>query len=69
MILRARAASRSLPPAKAATVVPLRFGADSFFPHLKAAKRHDIEPTVLKLPRIALDIDTVAGVVLLSPTP
>jgi len=41
-----------------ATVVPLRFGADSFFPHLAAATGLGIEPTVLKLPRIALDIDT-----------
>ena len=41
-----------------ADAVPLRFGADSFFPHLAAAKRRGIEPTVLKLPRIALDIDT-----------
>jgi len=37
--------------------VPLRFGDDSFFPHLDAARRHGIEPVVLRLPGIALDID------------
>jgi 2-phospho-L-lactate/phosphoenolpyruvate guanylyltransferase len=41
-----------------AAAVPLRFGADSFLPHLAAAKRCAIEPTVVRLPRIALDIDT-----------
>jgi 2-phospho-L-lactate/phosphoenolpyruvate guanylyltransferase len=38
--------------------VPLRFGENSFFPHLDAARRSGIEPTVLHLPGIALDIDT-----------
>jgi 2-phospho-L-lactate guanylyltransferase len=38
--------------------VPLRFGDNSFFPHLDAARRAGIEPTVLQLPGIALDIDT-----------
>jgi 2-phospho-L-lactate guanylyltransferase len=38
-------------------VVPLRFGDDSYFPHLLAARRHDVEPTVLRLPGIGLDID------------
>lgn len=37
--------------------VPLRFGVDSFFPHLHAAKARGIRPTVLRLPGIALDID------------
>ncbi len=37
--------------------VPLRFGEDSFFPHLRAAKACGIRPTVLRLPGIALDID------------
>jgi 2-phospho-L-lactate guanylyltransferase len=41
-----------------ADAVPLRFGEDSFFPHLAAAKENGIEPVVLRLPRIALDIDT-----------
>jgi 2-phospho-L-lactate guanylyltransferase len=52
-----------------ATVVPLRFGADSFFPHLAAAKRHGIEPTVLNLPRIALDIDTADDLAAFLATP
>jgi len=52
-----------------ATVVPLRFGTDSFFPHLTAAKRHGIEPTVLKLPRIALDIDTPDDLAAFLATP
>ena len=38
--------------------VPLRFGEDSFFPHLSAAKACGIDPTVLRLPGIALDVDT-----------
>lgn len=38
--------------------VPLRFGDNSFFPHLDAARRAGIAPTVLHLPGIALDIDT-----------
>jgi 2-phospho-L-lactate guanylyltransferase len=38
-------------------VVPLRFGDDSYFPHLTAARRHGVEPTVVRLPGIGLDID------------
>jgi 2-phospho-L-lactate guanylyltransferase len=38
--------------------VPLRFGEDSFFPHLRTAEAHGIRPTVLHLPGIALDVDT-----------
>ena len=38
--------------------VPLRFGTDSYFPHLAAARRTGIEPAVLRLPGIAMDIDT-----------
>jgi 2-phospho-L-lactate guanylyltransferase len=41
-----------------ASAVPLRFGDNSFFPHLDAARAHGIEPKVVQLPRIALDIDT-----------
>jgi 2-phospho-L-lactate/phosphoenolpyruvate guanylyltransferase len=41
-----------------ASAVPLTFGTDSFLPHLAAARRCGIEPKVLKLPRVALDIDT-----------
>jgi 2-phospho-L-lactate guanylyltransferase len=38
--------------------VPLRFGSDSYFPHLAAARRAGVEPTILRLPGIAMDIDT-----------
>lgn len=38
--------------------VPLRFGSDSYFPHLAAARRAGLEPTILRLPGIAMDIDT-----------
>ncbi len=37
--------------------VPLTFGDDSFFPHLKVARQHGIEPTIVRLPGIARDID------------
>jgi 2-phospho-L-lactate guanylyltransferase len=40
--------------------VPLRFGEDSFFPHLAAAEARGIAPSVLHLPGIALDIDNPA---------
>jgi len=38
-------------------VVPLRFGDDSYFPHLAATRRCGIEPTIVRLPGIGLDID------------
>lgn len=41
-----------------ADTVPLRFGENSFFPHLAAARSRGVEPLVMTLPRIALDIDT-----------
>ena len=41
-----------------ACAVPLQFGENSFLPHLAAAKRRGIEPVVVKLPRVALDVDT-----------
>ncbi len=37
--------------------VKLRFGEDSYFPHLAAARAAGIEPTVVKLPGIGMDID------------
>jgi 2-phospho-L-lactate guanylyltransferase len=37
--------------------VRLRFGEDSYFPHLAAARVAGIEPTVVKLPGIGMDID------------
>jgi 2-phospho-L-lactate guanylyltransferase len=41
-----------------ADAVKLRFGEDSFFPHLAAARACGIEPVALKLPGIGHDIDT-----------
>jgi len=37
--------------------VPLRFGENSFYPHLQTAEVSGIRPNVLHLPGIALDID------------
>jgi 2-phospho-L-lactate guanylyltransferase len=39
-------------------IIPLQFGSNSFYPHLDAAKRFGIDPTVVSLPGISLDIDT-----------
>jgi 2-phospho-L-lactate guanylyltransferase len=40
-----------------ADAVPLRFGDDSFLPHLAAAQACGIAPLVLQRPRLALDLD------------
>jgi 2-phospho-L-lactate guanylyltransferase len=40
--------------------VPLRFGDDSYFPHLMAARRVGIEPAIVRLPGIGLDMDHAA---------
>ncbi len=37
--------------------VPLRFGDDSYFPHLIAARRAGIQPVIVRLPGIGLDMD------------
>lgn len=37
--------------------VALRFGDDSYFPHLIAARAAGVEPTIVRLPGIGLDID------------
>jgi 2-phospho-L-lactate/phosphoenolpyruvate guanylyltransferase len=42
--------------------VPLAFGNDSFLPHLTAARRCGIEPSIVIAPGIALDIDSPADV-------
>jgi len=52
-----------------AAAVPLRFGADSFLPHLAAARRCAIEPKVARMPRIALDIDTPDDLALFLAAP
>lgn len=38
--------------------VPLRFGDNSFYPHLAAARKAGIEPLVKEFPGIATDVDT-----------
>lgn len=52
-----------------ADAVPLRFGDNSFFPHLAAAQARGIEPQVIHLPRIALDIDTPDDLALFLAVP
>jgi len=49
--------------------VPLRFGENSFHPHLRAAEACGIRPMVLHLPGIALDIDNPEDVVSFMRTP
>lgn len=41
-------------------IVSLHFGPDSFYPHLQQARRAGIEPTVVALPGVSVDIDTPA---------
>jgi 2-phospho-L-lactate guanylyltransferase len=48
-----------------ADVVPLAFGNDSFYPHLEAARGCGIEPTILPMPGIGLDIDNPEDLALL----
>ena len=45
-----------------ADLLPLRFGEDSFTPHLAAARARGLEPKILRLPRVALDLDRPADV-------
>jgi len=40
--------------------VPLKFGDDSFLPHLDAARQAGLEPRILGLPGLGLDIDNPA---------
>ena len=49
--------------------VALRFGDNSFFPHLEAARRRGIEPTVVRLPGIAMDVDHPADLAALLRLP
>ena len=42
--------------------VKLRFGEDSYFPHLAAARTAGITPQILRLPGIAMDIDHPADI-------
>jgi 2-phospho-L-lactate guanylyltransferase len=41
-----------------ADLLPLRFGDDSYFPHLERARSLGIEPRVVHRPGLALDVDT-----------
>lgn len=43
-----------------ANLVPLRFGSDSFFPHLAAAQALGVQPTIVRNDSIALDLDEPA---------
>ena len=53
--------------------VPLRFGEDSFYPHLDVARRCGIDPLVVRQPGIEMDIDNpvdlVAFLRMSPPTP
>jgi 2-phospho-L-lactate/phosphoenolpyruvate guanylyltransferase len=46
-----------------ADAVPLRFGPDSYFPHLAAARAIGLTPTVVRNEAIALDIDESADLI------
>jgi 2-phospho-L-lactate guanylyltransferase len=50
-------------------VVALRFGDDSFFPHLAAARAAGVEPAVVYAPRIALDVDCPTDLAALLAVP
>jgi 2-phospho-L-lactate guanylyltransferase len=52
-----------------AALFPLRFGSDSFMPHLAAAIATDASCVVLSLPRIGLDIDTPEDLQQLADAP
>ena len=44
--------------------VPLRFGEDSFYPHLGAARRCGIDPLIVRHPGIGMDIDNPVDLVM-----
>jgi 2-phospho-L-lactate guanylyltransferase len=52
-----------------ADLVPLRFGPDSFFPHLAAARALRLRPTVVRNDAIALDLDEPAELARFMETP
>ena len=49
--------------------VKLRFGEDSYFPHLAAARAAGITPHILPLPGIAMDIDNPADIARFASRP
>ncbi len=50
-------------------VLPLRFGDDSYFPHLQRARALGIEPGVVHRPGLALDVDTPDDLLAFLATP
>lgn len=50
-------------------VMPLRFGDNSFYPHLETARSRGIEPTVVERARIGLDVDTPADLLAFVQSP
>jgi 2-phospho-L-lactate/phosphoenolpyruvate guanylyltransferase len=46
-------------------LLPLRFGDDSFYPHVERARALGVEPRIVERPGLALDIDTSADLVAL----
>jgi 2-phospho-L-lactate/phosphoenolpyruvate guanylyltransferase len=50
-------------------LLPLRFGDDSFFPHLERARSLGIEPAIVERSGLALDIDTPADLAALLAAP
>lgn len=47
-------------------VVPLRFGEDSYVPHLAAARAQGVAPRVVRLPGVAMDIDHPADLAMFA---
>lgn len=50
-------------------LLPLRFGDDSFYPHLERARGLGVEPTIVERPGLALDVDTPADLAAFLATP
>jgi 2-phospho-L-lactate guanylyltransferase len=48
--------------ASSPNLIPYQFGCNSFARHVSSARDAGIEPTVLKLPRLELDIDTESDI-------
>lgn len=51
------------------SILPLRFGNDSFRPHFESAQALKVRVTVLHLPNIALDVDTPEDLAALADWP
>lgn len=52
-----------------ADALPLRFGDDSFYPHLERTRGLGIEPEIVRRPGLALDVDTPADLAALLAAP